>query len=77
MRQQVVAESGQIVVAMIDGEATIKRLIQGPNYYLLKPESSDPAYRSIMIDQEMAILGVVTAVLKQGAQLLDDTQVSN
>ena len=66
VRQQPIAESGDIVVALIDGEATVKRLsIQGPNIEL-KPEN--PEFQPIVIGagDELRILGKVVAVRRIG-----------
>lgn len=62
VRQQPIAESGDIVVAMIDDEATVKRLsIQGPSIEL-RPEN--PKFKPIVIGagDELRILGKVVAV---------------
>jgi len=69
VRQQSTAEPGQIVVALIDGEATIKRLVKGPGYYVLKPESTKK-YEPIVLDKETLIQGVVCRVLKQGSNII-------
>ena len=39
VRQYAAAKEGDIVVALIDGEATIKRFVKGSAYYVLKPDS--------------------------------------
>ena len=70
IRQQPVAEKGDIVVALIDGEATIKRFEPGPGYYVLQPQSSDPQHRPIIVNHEFSIAGVVCGILKKGAELL-------
>jgi len=71
VRQQLVAESGQIVVALIDGEATVKRLERGPGYYLLKPESSDRSHKSIIVHDDFSLVGVGCLILKRGSRLLE------
>ena len=71
VEQKPTAVSGQIVVALLDGEATVKRLVQGPDYWVLKPESSEK-YDSIFLNNNFQVQGVVTKVLKQGGFLLDD-----
>jgi len=73
IRQQVIADPGSVVVALIDGEATIKRLVHGPNYYLLKPESSSP-HQPILVEGDFQVLGVVTRVIKQGSELLNERE---
>lgn len=62
VRQQPIAESGDIVVALVDDEATVKRLsIQGPRIEL-RPEN--PSFLPIVIGagDELRILGKVVAV---------------
>ena len=70
VRQQPTAEENAIVLALIDGEATVKRLANGPGYFLLKPESSDPSYEPILVDSDFQIQGVVIKVIKKGAEIL-------
>lgn len=70
VRQQLNAASGDIVVALIDGEATIKRLIRGPRYCFLKPESTNLKHQPIVVNKDFRIQGVVTRVLKRGSEFL-------
>ena len=71
VRQQVTADENAIIVALIDGQATIKRFTRGPGYYVLKPESSNPKHRPILVEDDFQIQGIVTKVIKRGAELLD------
>lgn len=61
VRQQRFAESGQIVVALLDDEATCKRIIREGNHVWLMPENR--AYRPIQGDHSV-ILGVVVRVIR-------------
>src|SRR5215831_18175329 len=70
VRQQDRVDPGKIVVALVDGEATIKRLAEGPDYYVLKPESTSPKHRPIIVTQDFQIQGVVCKVFKKGEELL-------
>jgi repressor LexA len=70
VRQQTTARPDEIVVALIDGEATIKRLARGPNYYFLKPESTNRQHQPILAGHDFQVLGVVTRVIKNGSDLL-------
>lgn len=70
VRQQVTADPGNIVVAILDGEATIKRLVAGRGYWVLKPESSNPAHRPIVVDRDFRIQGAVTRVFKKGSSII-------
>jgi repressor LexA len=61
VRQQQVAEPGEIVAAMIEGEATVKTFKRRDGHVWLMPHN--PAYEPIPGD-EATILGKVTAVLR-------------
>lgn len=62
VRQQQVAEKGDIVAAMIDGEATVKTFQRRDGHAWLMPQN--PAYSPIPAD-EATILGRVVAVLRK------------
>jgi repressor LexA len=62
IRQQSDAESGEIVAAMIDGEATVKTLKRSDNHIWLMPHNA--AYTPILGDQA-TILGRVVSVLRR------------
>jgi repressor LexA len=62
VRQQPVAENGEIVAAMIDGEATVKTFKRRDGHNWLMP--ANPAYDPIPGD-EATILGRVVAVLRR------------
>jgi repressor LexA len=62
VRQQEVAENGEIVAAMLDGEATVKTFKQSDGHVWLIPHN--PAYTPILGD-EATILGRVVAVLRR------------
>lgn len=62
VRQQPVAENGDIVAAMIDGEATVKTFKRKDGHVWLVPHNS--AYEPIPGD-EATILGKVVAVLRK------------
>ncbi|MEO7746265.1 MAG: transcriptional repressor LexA [Actinomycetota bacterium] len=61
VRQQQVAENGDIVAAMIDGEATVKTFKRRDGHVWLKPHN--PAFSPINGD-DATVLGRVTAVLR-------------
>jgi repressor LexA len=62
IRQQEDAENGEIVAAMIDGEATVKTLKRVDGHIWLIPHN--PAYSPI-IDDNAQILGKLVAVLRR------------
>lgn len=61
VRQQPEAHSGQIVAAMIDGEATVKVFRRRGGHVLLEPRN--PAYEPIDGDRA-TVLGIVVSVLR-------------
>jgi repressor LexA len=71
VRQEATAEPGTVVVALIDGEVTIKRFAQGPGYCVLRPDSTDPSYQPIILDGDFRVQGVVQRVFKKGAEILN------
>jgi repressor LexA len=62
VRQQNVAENGEIVAAMIEGEATVKTFKRSNGHVWLMPHN--PAYTPIP-GEEATILGRVVAVLRR------------
>ena len=66
VREQPVAESGDIVVALLDQEATVKRLFIRDERIELRPEN--PTHRPMPIgpDDGLRILGKVGAVSRSG-----------
>ena len=62
IRQQEDAENGEIVAAMIEGEATVKTLKQSDGHVWLMPHN--PAFTPILGD-DASILGKVVAVLRR------------
>jgi repressor LexA len=70
VRCQPTAHSHDVVVGLVDGEATVKRMITAPGYLVLRPESKDKAHREIVVERDFRILGKVTHVFKKGSSLL-------
>jgi repressor LexA len=73
VRQQPMAKTGDIIVGLVDGEATVKRLVAAPGYFILKPDSKDNTHQQIIVKSDFRVLGKVTHVLKKGSHLLRET----
>ncbi len=71
VRQQSTARAGEIIVALVDGEATIKRFVVGPDYCILKPESKNKKHTPIILTEDFQVQGVVTRVLKKATTFLE------
>lgn len=61
VRQTPVAENGDIVVAMIDDEATVKRFYKENGGFRLQPEND--AYEPIFV-KELVVLGKVVSLIR-------------
>ena len=61
IRQTPTAENGDIIVALIEDEATVKRFYKEGGRFVLRPENS--AYKPIVID-ELIVLGKVSTVIR-------------
>ena len=61
VRQQQTAENGEIVVALLDDEATVKRFFKEDNFIRLVPENS--SYEEI-ITRDASILGKVVSLFR-------------
>lgn len=63
VRQQATANDGDRVVALVDDEATIKIFHREKEYVVLRPDSSDPTIKPIILSKEFFVQGVVVATL--------------
>lgn len=62
VRAQDHAESGQIVVALLDGEATVKRLVRRAGKLWLQP--ANPRYEPIAVNSDTRVAGPVIGVIR-------------
>lgn len=62
VKQQNIAEPGNIVVALLGDEATVKRLVKKDNKLFLKAENKD--YPNIYPEHEWSIQGKVVGVIR-------------
>ena len=61
VRRTPVAKNGDIVVALIDDEATVKRFYKEKGHFRLQPENED--YEPIIVN-EVAVLGKVVSLIR-------------
>ncbi len=57
------ARSGRVVIAAVDGELTVKRLMRGNGRVLLMPENPDYSPIDITEHEDATVWGVVTEVI--------------
>ena len=67
------ASDNDIIVAIIDDSAVIKRITFSSNAVILQPVSSDPSYRPIIMQRNFPIFGKVIKVISQAYR--DDYQL--
>lgn len=63
IQQQSTAENGQRVVALIDDEATVKKLELYEDKAILRPNSTNPIHKPIIVSDDFSIQGVVIGTL--------------
>jgi repressor LexA len=59
VKQQSYADDGDIIVALIDDEATIKNFYKDKNSIILKPNSNNSEYKPMIVRDNLAIQGKV------------------
>jgi repressor LexA len=63
IRQQQTASSKDVIVALIDNEATIKELHQKDDLVILKPNSTEKNHQPIILTSDFKIQGLVERVI--------------
>ena len=63
VKKQSVAQTGETVVALINDEATVKRLRKNGSSYFLEP--ANPRYKPIRVDEQVSIIGKVISVIRR------------
>lgn len=63
VKQQNTAMNGDIVVALIEDEATVKTFYKEKDHYRLQPQND--AYEPIIVTDNLAILGKVIALFRK------------
>lgn len=63
VKQQQIANDKDLVVALIDDEATIKEFHKKQNMIILKPKSTEKKHQPIILTEDFRIQGIVEAVI--------------
>lgn len=63
VKQQYTAENGDLVVALIDDEATIKEFHKNNDAIVLKPRSTEQKHQPIILTRDFRIQGIVVATI--------------
>lgn len=64
VRQQPIADNGERVVALVDGEATIKEFQSAGDVVALQPRSSNPKHKPIVLNTDFQVQGIVVATIQ-------------
>ena len=71
IRQQETANNGDVIVALIDSEATVKEFQHSHNMIVLKPRSTNKTHQPIILTDEFQIQGLVVCNPTQRCYELD------
>lgn len=63
IKQQNLANNGDLVVALIDDAATIKEFTRTSGMVILKPRSSNPKHQPIILTKDFIIQGIVANII--------------
>lgn len=63
VKQQPTAREGEIIVATVDDEATVKYFHRDRGVVILKPHSTDESFKPIILSEQLIIQGVVIQTL--------------
>ena len=63
IKQQNIAKNGDSVAALVDGESTIKEFHKTDNAVILKPRSTNPSHKPIIVTRDFQIQGVVVTAI--------------
>jgi repressor LexA len=74
VKQQDVAGSGEVVVALVDDEVTIKELRLSASAAALMPRSSNKSHKAILATREMRVQGVVVASISDAESIRDGSK---
>ena len=63
VRQQLTADNGDMIVALIDDEATIKEFYRLGDIIILKPKSTNKQHKPIVLTKDFQVQGVVVTAI--------------
>jgi len=63
IKQQNTAQEGEYVVALIDDEATIKEFHKMNDVVVLRPKSTNPMHKAIILEEDFQVQGIVEKVI--------------
>lgn len=67
VRKADTAEPGQRIVALVGDDATVKKLAKDDGHWVLRPESTNPKHKDLIMAEDFSIQGLVTDIVKGGS----------
>nr|WP_262496994.1 S24 family peptidase [Formosa algae] len=64
IKRQYTAETGDLVLALLDDDATVKEFVHNGSTIVLKPHSTNPKHQPIILTTDFKVQGVVAHVIK-------------
>lgn len=66
VRKSDTAEKGKRIVALVGDDATVKKLVNENGRWILRPESTNPKHKDLIMVNDFTIQGIVSDVVKNG-----------
>ncbi|MFV1449651.1 S24 family peptidase [Maribacter sp. HS] len=63
IKQQQVAENKDLVLALVDDDATVKEFINNGDTIVLKPHSTNPKHQPMILANDFRIQGIVEKII--------------
>lgn len=67
VRKSDTADKGKRIVALVGDDATVKKLVNENGHWILRPESTNPKHKDLIMVDDFSIQGIVSDVIKNGA----------
>lgn len=64
VRKADIADPGSRIVALVGDDATVKKLVNDSQRWVLRPESTNPKHKDLIMVEQFSIQGVVADVVK-------------
>lgn len=64
VRKSEIAEAGKRIVALVGDDATVKKLVMTDGHWILRPESTNPKHKDLIMAGDFSVQGIVENVVK-------------
>lgn len=64
VRKSDTAEKGKRIVALVGDDATVKKLVEENGLWILRPESTNPKHKDLIMVDDFSVQGIVSDVIR-------------